>query len=336
MKHFHLVELLSSRSNSMTGDWCQGLEPTPRTPSTLLRTPFQPWDHQHQQHPNDAAAWGVSSSPQPCQTCPAMALHPGPVVVPQAWSWSCPAPAQPAWGEPPQPQALLALWQWALLHHPPITKPTQHSPIPTANESQHHEHLPWGDESGNTALLHEHTPSYTHKLSIHCIRCLRHYTAWSVEGSLLKSVGTEFKYFPHWCLNSLLPRDCSLSLDHTIQACPVPLDLIRLLLLGEEKGSPCFLPEEEGGRAVPTALHAPHTKQFHDCSMFSEDTQGMEKLGPALLCLKATSSCPAVPKSLFYLLLKLQLLTKTLSGNWCKVQKKPALMGNLSSTMTIY
>lgn len=112
-------------------------------------------------------------------------------------------------------------------------------------------------------------------------------------------MGTEFKYYPHWCLNSRLPRDCSLSLDHTIQAYAVPLDLIRLLLSGEEKGSPCSLPEEEGGRAVPTALHAPHTKQFHDCSMFREGTQGMERLGPALLCLKATSSCLAVPKGLF-------------------------------------
>lgn len=33
----------------------------------------------------------------------------------------------------------------------------------------------------------------------------------SVEGSLVKSVGTKFKYYPHWCLNSPLPRACSLS-----------------------------------------------------------------------------------------------------------------------------
>lgn len=35
MNQFYLVELLPSRSNSLTGDRCQGLEPTPRTPSTL-------------------------------------------------------------------------------------------------------------------------------------------------------------------------------------------------------------------------------------------------------------------------------------------------------------
>lgn len=239
-----------------------------------------------------------------------------------------PAPHSPAKPAQPCPHTL-ALWLYpmpgagAALLLPSLPGGSPHSPRPCwhpDNEPYFITH-PWqnlpkslqylqqikvnitsiflGEVRVGTQHSYMNTLPVTHKLSIHCIRCLRHYTAWSVEGNLLKSVGTKFKYFPHWCLNSLLPRDCSLSLDHTIQAYPVPLDLIRLLLLGEEKGSPCSLPEEEGGRAVPMALHAPHTKQFHDYSMSSEDTQGMEKLRPALLCLKATSSCLAVPKVLF-------------------------------------
>lgn len=121
----------------------------------------------------------------------------------------------------------------------------------------------------------------------------------SVEGSLVKSVGTKFKYYPHWCLNSPLPRACSLSGPHwtTIQAYPVPLDLIRLLLLGEEKRSPCssqcFQRRKEGGLSM---LHTPNSSMT---VTFSEDTQGMEETGPDLLCLKATSPCLAVHKSLF-------------------------------------
>lgn len=122
-----------------------------------------------------------------------------------------------------------------------------------------------------------------------------------MEGSLLKSMGMVFKYYTHWCLNSLLPRDCSFSSDHTIQAYPVPLDLIRLLLSGEEKGSPCSSEccqrRKEGGQCLRlSVLHTPNSSMT---LMFSEDTQGMEKTGPALLCLKATSSCLAVPKDLY-------------------------------------
>lgn len=43
-------------------------------------------------------------------------------------------------------------------------------------------------------------------------------------------------------------------------------------------------------------LHTPNSSMT---VTFSEDTQGMEEPGPALLCLKATSPCLAVPKGLF-------------------------------------
>lgn len=149
MNHFHLVELLHSRSNLQTGDRSRGLWgtdspdclwPPPRCPPLLLS--------------------GVVGQILGLRPCLGGLGEPPQLLVPR----QLPAPVGSLVTGPttsPTSDTTNNLM--------PVTKPTQNLQCLNRMKMGYHKHLPYGDESGNTLFLHERAaPSDTQKF-IQCI-----------------------------------------------------------------------------------------------------------------------------------------------------------------------